>query len=159
MILRGVVEPGKRLGRKLGFPTANIACDPSACLPARGVYAGFARLGDCAWPAAINAIGGGALSSVWMQMLADIMNTDVKVPFKPQHAGAAGTACCALVGLGVWSDYAEAANNLPIEKHFRPRPEAVKSYEKNYTVYKQLYSLLKPVFDQMNTAGTEEKNK
>ncbi len=111
------------------------------------------------WPAALNAIGGGACSEVWMQILADIMNTEVHVPYKPQHAGAAGTACCALVGLGVWSDYAEAAKNLPIEKHFRPRPEAVKIYEKNFAVYKQLYSLLKPVFDQMNTAGTEGKNK
>ena len=38
----------------MGFPTANVVCAKQSCLPARGVYAGFARVGDMAWPAAIN---------------------------------------------------------------------------------------------------------
>ena len=34
----GTVEEGKHEGRKLGFPTANIACPPRKALPAFGVY-------------------------------------------------------------------------------------------------------------------------
>ncbi len=34
----GVVEPGQRLARKLGFPTANITLPPIAALPPMGVY-------------------------------------------------------------------------------------------------------------------------
>jgi riboflavin kinase/FMN adenylyltransferase len=34
----GVVEGGKRMGRRLGFPTANIAPDGAYELPADGVY-------------------------------------------------------------------------------------------------------------------------
>jgi riboflavin kinase/FMN adenylyltransferase len=34
----GVVEPGRQLGRTLGFPTLNLAWDPE-CAPALGVYA------------------------------------------------------------------------------------------------------------------------
>ena len=38
--VRGVVEHGDARGRELGFPTANIAIDPSILLPADGIYAG-----------------------------------------------------------------------------------------------------------------------
>ena len=47
--LRGAVVAGKRLGRTLGFPTANLAlAQPRQLLPQAGVYAGFAaiRMGD-----------------------------------------------------------------------------------------------------------------
>ncbi len=38
--VRGIVEPGDRRGRELGFPTANVAVPERCCLPADGVYAG-----------------------------------------------------------------------------------------------------------------------
>lgn len=38
--ISGKVIQGRQLGRKLGFPTANIATAPSAMLPANGVYVG-----------------------------------------------------------------------------------------------------------------------
>ncbi len=37
--LSGVVQPGKRLGRTLGFPTANLLPSPELVLPKDGVYA------------------------------------------------------------------------------------------------------------------------
>ncbi|MGI6684814.1 MAG: bifunctional riboflavin kinase/FAD synthetase [Bacillota bacterium] len=36
--LSGIVIPGRQLGRKLGFPTANIKVDPGLVLPDNGVY-------------------------------------------------------------------------------------------------------------------------
>ena len=43
--LTGQVVPGKQLGTKLGFPTANIAYDPqSRQWPVEGVYVGVASL-------------------------------------------------------------------------------------------------------------------
>jgi len=37
-MLKGTVVRGKQLGRKLGFPTANLHCDESFILPRYGVY-------------------------------------------------------------------------------------------------------------------------
>ena len=45
-VLRGEVVVGDRRGRSIGFPTANVLPDPAAVVPARGVYAGFVRVGE-----------------------------------------------------------------------------------------------------------------
>lgn len=39
MIIDGTVERGKQLGRRLGFPTANLRPDGRVALPRNGVYA------------------------------------------------------------------------------------------------------------------------
>ena len=44
--LRGTVVGGKQLGRKIGFPTANISTDDSLLIPARVVYAVDVTLDD-----------------------------------------------------------------------------------------------------------------
>ena len=57
MIVDGVIEHGKHLGRTIGFPTANIRPDdPDILLPKNGVYAAALWLeGDeKAYPAMLN---------------------------------------------------------------------------------------------------------
>jgi riboflavin kinase/FMN adenylyltransferase len=41
--LRGPIEQGDRIGRTIGFPTANLAVPPGKLVPARGIYAGWVR--------------------------------------------------------------------------------------------------------------------
>ena len=53
-MVRGVVRNGRGQGTGMGFPTANIEVDTAMQMPAEGVYAGFALVGDVAYPAAIN---------------------------------------------------------------------------------------------------------
>lgn len=52
--LDGVVEHGDARGAGLGFPTANLAIDPTIAAPPVGVYAGRARHTDSWFPAATN---------------------------------------------------------------------------------------------------------
>lgn len=52
--LEGEVVHGATLGRTIGFPTANLEADPARVMPARGVYAAVARLGDRAYRCAVN---------------------------------------------------------------------------------------------------------
>ncbi|HZU18395.1 MAG TPA: bifunctional riboflavin kinase/FAD synthetase [Candidatus Dormibacteraeota bacterium] len=40
--LAGLVEPGDRIGRTIGWPTVNLAVPPGKLVPARGIYAGWA---------------------------------------------------------------------------------------------------------------------
>ena len=52
--LCGVVEHGKKLGRKLDFPTANLRWDSSKALPPKGVYAALAYVRGDWYVAAVN---------------------------------------------------------------------------------------------------------
>lgn len=58
--VEGIVVPGNRRGKALGFPTANLQTFPHTAIPADGVYAGWlASLGAAGqelakWPAAIS---------------------------------------------------------------------------------------------------------
>jgi riboflavin kinase/FMN adenylyltransferase len=52
--LRGPVVGGEKRGRELGFPTANIAVTADRALPAYGVYATWAYLGEERFQSATN---------------------------------------------------------------------------------------------------------
>lgn len=52
-VLRGVVVPGARRGRELGYPTANVRSE-GADLPQDGVYAGVLTVAGTRRPAAIS---------------------------------------------------------------------------------------------------------
>lgn len=52
--MSGPVEAGDRVGRRLGFPTANIAIEPNKLVPALGAYAGRARAEEGDFVAALS---------------------------------------------------------------------------------------------------------
>ena len=50
----GVVEHGLKIGRTIGFPTANMSRDAEGYLPVDGVYAGWLYADDERYPAALS---------------------------------------------------------------------------------------------------------
>ena len=52
--LSGTIVQNKRIGRRIGFPTANIEADSKRVIPADGVYATFAFVGGGAYRAVTN---------------------------------------------------------------------------------------------------------
>ena len=52
--MAGPVESGDRVGRQLGFPTANIAIEPNKLVPALGAYAGRVRAPEGDFVAALS---------------------------------------------------------------------------------------------------------
>jgi riboflavin kinase/FMN adenylyltransferase len=52
--ISGTVVTGKRLGRKLGFPTANILINPIFALPPSGIYATIATAQEKRWASVTN---------------------------------------------------------------------------------------------------------
>jgi FAD synthase len=53
-MVRGVVVPGAKRGRQLGFPTANLATESEGLIPADGVYAAWATVDGERMPAAVS---------------------------------------------------------------------------------------------------------
>lgn len=61
--LKGVVVPGQKLGRTIGFPTVNLARSSDQIVPADGIYAGYCEIEGVKHLAAISvgnrpAVGG-----------------------------------------------------------------------------------------------------
>jgi riboflavin kinase / FMN adenylyltransferase len=52
--MSGPVEAGDRVGRRLGFPTANIGIEPNKLVPALGAYAGRAKAAEGDFVAALS---------------------------------------------------------------------------------------------------------
>jgi riboflavin kinase/FMN adenylyltransferase len=53
-VTRGVIEHGLKIGRSIGFPTANMERGAEGYLPLDGVYAGWLVDGDQRYPSAIS---------------------------------------------------------------------------------------------------------
>ena len=52
--IRSHVVHGAKRGRELGYPTANLAPSPEGLIPADGVYAAWATIGEDRFPAAVS---------------------------------------------------------------------------------------------------------
>ncbi len=98
----------------------------------------------------IRFVGGGALSKVTCQMLADITGRTVETVEETKDVGAMGAAMLAAVGSGYMSDLQEAKKLVKIESTYTPRKEYKKVYDKNYEVFKILYAANKKYFRMMN---------
>ncbi len=98
---------------------------------------------------AMHIVGGGAKSDQWMQAFADILGIPVEVPVNAQHAGAAGAAACAAVGMGWWGNLADADNNIRIERTFVPRPEFSARYEHLYHTFLKVFPALREIFESL----------
>ncbi len=86
----GLVVGGDRLGRTLGFPTANLRLHDEQLVPAHGIYAGWARpAGETAWHMGAMSVGvrptfGGGLRTLEVFLLdwnGDLYGQDLAVAF------------------------------------------------------------------------------
>ena len=103
-------------------------------------------------PEGIRVVGGGAMSTEWMQMMADILQIPVRVPANPRYVGTMGAYYCAMIGLGLAQDYADAiaGQSLGEETVYLPNEENFAVYNKSFAVYRKLYETLKPLYDELN---------
>ncbi len=99
----------------------------------------------------IRFVGGGALSDLTCQILADCTGKEVETVKEPQNVGAMGAALLVAVGLGECSSIEEAKKMIPVDKSFKPNLENKKIYDKCYEVYKNLYKSNKENFKNLNS--------
>ncbi len=99
----------------------------------------------------IRFVGGGALSKVTCQILADITGRVIETVDSPQNVGSAGAALTAAVGMGILDDMESIGNLIPVKETYKPRKEYKKVYDRNYKVFKSLYRLNKRNFSMINS--------
>jgi xylulokinase len=90
----------------------------------------------------IRTVGGGTMSDVWLQIISDVLDRPLMAIRDPQDAGARGAAACALVGVGLQTDFAFAKTSAAVEKTYQPAPATRERYERGYSRYVQLYERL-----------------
>lgn len=98
----------------------------------------------------IRFVGGGALSPVTCQMLADITGRTIETVRNSQEVGAIGTALVVAAGIkGV--DVLELSRQLVKAEHvYTPNPANKEVYERNYKVFKNLYKANASGFQKLN---------
>ena len=97
--------------------------------------------------------GGGALSPVISQILADILGRAVEVPAEPQNVGSVGAALVAAVGAGVLGSIEEVSSLIKPAAVYLPGScgsEGKAAYERNYQTFKKLHDSTKKLFAELN---------
>ena len=98
----------------------------------------------------IRFVGGGALSSLTCQILADCTGRTIETTESPQNAGSVGAAITAAVGLGVIKNMEQAKDLVKANATYKPNPANKAVYDKNFEVFKQLYKANKKNFSMLN---------
>lgn len=98
----------------------------------------------------VNFAGGGSRSALWCQMLADCLNTVVKVPSGCEF-GAKGAAINAAVATGFFDSYESAVKSfVRYEREYYPDYEKYKKYEKLFEIYTKLYSDMNKTWSELD---------
>jgi len=94
----------------------------------------------------IRASGGGSKSALWRQIQADVFGQKVST-INAEEGPAFGVALLAAVGAGAFKDVREAcAATIRVVDNTAPVRAAVKSYERGFPEYQQLYRSLRDDF-------------
>ena len=86
------------------------------------------------------ATGGGARSSTWLQILVDVLKTELIAP-RTEEGAAYGAAILAMVGVGAYANL-EAAFKLLSHDRNTIQPQASSVYEEAFKRYRLLYEAL-----------------
>ena len=95
----------------------------------------------------VDVIGGGAMSDVWMQVLADVWQIPVRRRSIVAEANSLGAAVTAAVGLGLVDDFRVARSLSTITAEFAPSDTATVSPQQ-HEVFVDAYRQLEPWFDR-----------
>ena len=99
---------------------------------------------------AIRFVGGGALSPVACQMLADITGRRIETVRNTQEVGAIGTALVVAAGLRHMDALELARQLVKADRVYVPDPGTRKVYERSYGVFKKLYKCNAANFRALN---------
>jgi xylulokinase len=97
----------------------------------------------------LRILGGGALSDLWCQIHADILNRRIEQVADPMYANLRGAAFFAAISLGRM-DFADIPARVRVIGTFDPDPSARTVYEPMYAEYRRLYHRLHGMYAKLN---------
>lgn len=97
---------------------------------------------------AVRLTGGGARSSFWSQMFADILEVPVEIVESTETA-ALGCAISAGIGVGIFEDYYEAVRRtVRIKSEYQPVRKNTEQYLRRYEDWKIILEAMKPAWEK-----------
>ena len=101
----------------------------------------------------IRFVGGGALSPVSCQMLADILGRTLETVDSPQNVGSVGACAVTAIGLGLITDLDAVKDYIPVSETYIPDMRKHKAYKPYYKAFKKLYRSNRDLFRMLARAG------
>ena len=96
----------------------------------------------------IRISGGIVRNRLWLQILADILNTPLRVP-RVAELGALGAAMNAAVGVGFYDNHEQAARQMvAISREVEPSPQNRAAYAHGYDLFKSGYQNSSKIYRQ-----------
>lgn len=90
----------------------------------------------------LRAIGGGARSDVWSQVLADVTGRTIERVALPQQAGATGAALTGAVAVGVLPDMRAIKRAVRVDRTFVPRADLAALHAEQYEAFREIQPAL-----------------
>ncbi len=101
----------------------------------------------------LNIVGGGARSTVWCQIFADVLDREIRQVKDPLQANARGAAFIASVGLGHIT-FDDIPDLIEYEETFFPDGANRQIYDELYGCFLEIYRNNKGMFQRLNRGGS-----
>jgi xylulokinase len=98
----------------------------------------------------LTAVGGGAQSDVWCQIMADVTGQPIRQIENPIQANALGAAAIAGVGLGALR-FADLAALRRVRRTYEPAGALRRLYGDKFETFKEVRTRLAPLYRRLNT--------
>ncbi|HUX12244.1 MAG TPA: FGGY-family carbohydrate kinase [Spirochaetia bacterium] len=96
-------------------------------------------------------LGGAVRNSLWLEILADVLETPVAPVLNADNATSIGAAIAGGVGVGLFGSLEEAAHLVTAGSAVNPRRENFAVYRRLYPAFQRSYDALVPVFESLTT--------
>ncbi len=98
----------------------------------------------------IRLCGGAAGSSLFCQILADVLGQQIEVPEFPQDSGVAGLCCLSAIATGQLDGFGDIANVVRAERVYKPDPDNRQVYDCMFELYREIYKANKHILNKLN---------
>ena len=102
--------------------------------------------------APIAAVGGGAQSDVWCQIIADVTGRPIRQLEQPIQANAIGAALIAAVGTGA-TTFDELKSLRRARRTYEPSSALRRLYDDKFETFREVHARLAPLYRRLNARG------